>query len=116
MRQQMLGVQARILDPAFFEISDRGLKNVEHGHTLRAPNAVILSRADGEGSLRRSKRGRVMGGSFFRAGLALSARLGMTINKAARRISIMRSARCLSIARSDPQLAMLKSFPRGRLP
>ncbi len=39
---------------------------------------VILSRADGEGPLRRSKRGQVMGGSSVRAGLALSAQLGMT--------------------------------------
>src|SRR6478672_8267966 len=106
----MLGVQARIFDSAFFEVGGGGLKDVEHRHTLRALNAVILSRADGEGSLRRSKRGQVMGGS------SPSARLGMTINKRARRVSIMRSARCLSIARPDRQLAVLKSFPRARLP
>jgi hypothetical protein len=39
---------------------------------------VILSRADGEGPLRRSKRERMMRGSSVRAGLALSARVGMT--------------------------------------
>jgi hypothetical protein len=32
MRQQMLRVQARIFDPAFFEVSGGGLKNVENGH------------------------------------------------------------------------------------
>src|SRR5437867_10507647 len=85
MRQQMLGVQARIFDPAFFEIGGGGLQNVEHRHKPRAPNAVILSRTDGEGPLRRSERGRAMRGSSVRAGLALSARLGMTINKDARR-------------------------------
>jgi hypothetical protein len=44
---------------------------------LAALLIVILSRIDAEGPLRRSKRGRVMGGFSVRAGLALSARLGM---------------------------------------
>src|SRR5205807_8893448 len=81
MRQQMFGVQARILNPAFFEVGGGGLKNVEHRHTLRAPNAVRV-----------------------------------TTKKGARRVSITRSARCLSIALSNRQLAVLKSFPRARLP
>src|SRR6266446_7821427 len=116
MRQQMLGVQARILDPAFFEVGGGRLKNVENRHKPRVAGVVILSRTDGEGPLRRSKRARAMRGSSVRAELALFARLGMTINKGARRVSITRSARCLSIARPDRQLAMLKSFPRARLP
>src|SRR2546423_6605392 len=114
MRQQMLGVQARILDPAFFEVGGGRLKNVQHRHTLRARNAVIPSRADSEEPPITRPRLLRRRGPSVRAGLALSARLRMTNNKDAKRISITRSARCLSIARPDRQLAVLKSFPRGR--
>jgi hypothetical protein len=32
VREQMLGIQARIFDPAFLEIRGRRLQNTEHGH------------------------------------------------------------------------------------
>jgi hypothetical protein len=60
MRQQMLGIQARIFDTAFLEIRGRRLQDFENSHKPRTPNALILNRADGEGSLRRSSRARTM--------------------------------------------------------
>src|SRR2546422_54370 len=103
MRQQMLGVQARILNPAFFEINGRGLKNVEHGHFV-VPREFCAS------AWRRRKVDEPACDSFI-----LTPRDPSTTLRCGRD-DISWSARCLSIARSDPQLAMLKSFPRGHLP
>src|SRR6266536_3834065 len=116
MGQQMLGVQARIFDPALFEVGGRGLQNVEHRHKPRAPNAVIPSCADNASPARTEEPPITCPRLLRRSGPSPSARLRMTINKGARRVSITRSARCLSIVRPNRQLAALKSFPRARLP
>src|SRR5207237_842983 len=94
----MFGVQARIFDSAFFEVSGGGLKDVEHRHMPRAPSAVILSRTDGEGPLRRRNRERAMRGS------SPSVRLGMTTNRGARRVCITRSARSFFVLLLTPSV------------
>src|SRR5205814_8408253 len=99
MRQQMLRVQARIIDPAFCEVSGRGLKNVEHGHTLHTANGVIPSHVEAS-----------------RCAISKVTPRDPFTSLRSPRDDISWSARCLSVARSDPQLAVLKSFPRGRLP
>src|SRR4029077_20411480 len=89
----MLSVQARIFDPAFFEVSGGGLKDVEHRHF------VIRSNVEG----------------FRCAIFKVTPRDPFTALRSGRD-DISSSARCLSIARPDRQLAVLKSFPRARLP
>src|SRR4030095_3642748 len=99
MRQQVLGVQARIFDPAFFEVSGGGLKNVEDSHlVIPSKNATPA----------RSKPSR---GAAFE----VTPRDPTTALRFARG-DISSSARCLSIVRPNRQLAALKSFPRARLP
>src|ERR1700719_580758 len=63
----MLGVQARIFDSAFFEVSGGGLKDVEHRHMPCPPNAVILSRTDNASPARTDLgvQARIFDSAFF---------------------------------------------------
>src|SRR5207247_787565 len=102
MRQQMLRIQARIFDPALLKIRSRRLQDFENRHDARYPGAVIPSRAGGEEShIVRTRLLRWRDPSP-------SARLRMTTNEEARRISIMRSARCPLTSPPDRPLAGLK--------
>src|SRR5260370_33818355 len=103
MRQQMLGVQARILDPAFFEVGGGGLKNIEH-------RQFVIPRDLSAAAWLRRKVKEPGCDSFLLTPRDPSAALRSA------RDDISSSARCLSNARSNRQLAVLKSFPRGRLP
>src|SRR5213080_1933737 len=89
----MLGVQARIFDSAFFEVSGGGLKNVEHRHFV----------------IRRNVEG-------FRCAIFKVTPRDPSTALRSGQDDVSSSARCLTIARPDRQLAMLRSSPRARLP
>src|SRR6266536_3693128 len=99
MRQQMLGVQTRIFDPALFEVGGRGLQNVEHRHFVIPSENATPARSEGSRC------------AIFK----VTPRDPSTTLRSARD-DISSSARCLSIVRPNRQLAALKSFPRARLP